>query len=449
MATIGSEFARQVVDFKSSKKISASMDPPFWDKLGGDPYSALNDIDVPITNEVIQRFQLQKLEQYAETEIAAQVAKHDAEELNLLFTSGKINSALSEMESKDEQSLNQVITNWISMLNEGYSYRKDTEYSEAEYNRMQNYLKRVCAKLEEIIGILSAHENKILGHYLSDLRDLLGQANISPADMTGWINHMTHLKGDTVEQIGKEWIKSKKIPALKSIHPIVTGALEYRGSEYEHQGQLIQDLMLLKIDNPDILNSVKISYTISGSPNDKKELSLGEFIKMLENLPHDAKHIMLTDYSYEQLMNYSALNVQAKAGINQLPWNKNKSTAIAITDFRDEYEAPMRISSLHAFNLLKSLNNLDSKEPYWILKDTSDTYQALANYGLATAITKILHLQADLGNQYLLTPSGFISFPERLRQLFKEQKYKIYMQGRISLKDELDKQHDVTLTGHD
>jgi len=45
-------------------------------------------------------------------------------------------------------------------------------------------------------------------------------------------------------------------------------------------------------------------------------MSLGQFIEMLDGLSKDAKHIMLTDEGYDNLMKYSVLNIQAKAGIN-------------------------------------------------------------------------------------------------------------------------------------
>ena len=269
-------------------------------------------------------------------------------------------------------------------------------------------------------------------------------ANFSPANVTNWVHHMAHLKGDTVEQIGKEWFSQKGIPNVKSI---VTGALEYRGKKYQHQGQLIQDLMLIKIDSPELLDSVKISYTIAGNSSDKREMSLGKFLNMLDGLNKDAKHIMLTDEGYENLMKYSALNIQAKAGINQLPWNKNASTSVSIADFTDE-TGGLALSARRVFQLLESLNSYDPPEPHWELKDTANAYQALANFGLATALAKVLHLEANFGNQYLLTPQGFISFPERMKQLFKEQKYKAYMQGQINLNDSLSKPHTVNITGH-
>jgi len=45
------------------------------------------------------------------------------------------------------------------------------------------------------------------------------------------------------------------------------------------------------------------------------------------------------------------------------------------------------------------LRTLDDEEPedVWV-KNTSNIYQAMANYGLATALGKVLHLEANIGN---------------------------------------------------
>ena len=73
-------------------------------------------------------------------------------------------------------------------------------------------------------------------------------------------------------------------------------------------------------------------------------------------------------------------------------------------------------------------------------------YNALANYGLATVLHKVLHL-SEKGNQYLLTPSGFISFPERLVQLFTSEKSAVKVRGAVTINDNtLSKMYAVSIT---
>lgn len=445
MASFGSEFARQVVKYPIANKKRVAGKDPFWDKKPAGPnFSELNNITPP-SAMAIQQYQLSKLEALSEIAINQQVQTHGqaAAEINQIFANSQINSAGALMEQEDEQTLDEILTRWMNMLNGMYAHQGKESYTEQEYNIVQNKLKNITTMLTNIINILKANNNVILSSYLIELQALMKEVNFTPANITNWVKHLTHLKGDTVEQIGKEWIAQHKIPNVSTLEPIVTGAVEYRGSKSTHKGQLIQDLMVIAVDDPDLLNAVKISFKVTGS-NKQETMSLGDFIKHLNSLSGSAKHIHLTDEGYENLMKYSALNIQAKAGINQNPWNQ-KTAKVSIADFADEHDSAMVMSSLKVFELLKGLNNLDPAENYWELKDTAAAYQAIANYGLATAMAKVLHLSDNDGNQYLLTPSGFITFPERLRQLFKLEKQKAQIKGYINLKDKLSTPHEVVI----
>ena len=57
----------------------------------------------------------------------------------------------------------------------------------------------------------------------------------------------------------------------------------------------------------------------------------------------------------------------------------------------------------------------------------------MANYGLATVLSKILHLSSDKGNQYLLTPQGFVTYPERIEYLFNKHKSIITVSSNIKI----------------
>ena len=417
---------------------------PFWDKYGGELYSELNNVAVPDT-AAIQQYQNQKLAEYMDMMMEQQIASHGqaAAYLNGLFQSGEINTAADEWMRQEDITLDEVITQWITMLNSTYGFAtKNDSYTEKQYHRMNEIFKQLANYLQEVVNVLGMNNNKIMGEYLSKIQSLAQAAELTPGQIKDWIIHMTGLKGDTVEQIGTAWLNQKGAPNYQTI---TTGALEYRGSKYEHQGQLIQDLMMLHIESPDLLDSVEIDYHTAGG-GEVKKVSLREFLKLLDSLDGSSKHIILEDNGYDALMGLSALNIQAKAGINQLPWNKNNSTSVSINDF--DYD-DLPLSAKRTFELLRSLDDEVPKD-IWV-KNTSNDYQALANYGLATALHKVLHMEANEGNQYLLTPSGFISFPERMKQLFKDSKYKAYIQGQIKFGpgvDTLGEKHTVNITGH-
>ena len=139
----------------------------------------------------------------------------------------------------------------------------------------------------------------------------------------------------------------------------------------------------------------------------------------------------------------SALNIQAKSGKNQLPWNTlSKNTNISIGEF-DAVDG-LELSVLRTFELLHALDQEKPKDQ-WVT-DNRLEYNALANYGLATVLSKILHL-SERGNQYLLTPSGFITYPERLSQLFKTNSSVVKVRGDVTINNStLSKMYAVSIS---
>ena len=77
----------------------------------------------------------------------------------------------------------------------------------------------------------------------------------------------------------------------------------------------------------------------------------------------------------------------------------------------------------------------------------------MANYELSKSLSKVLHL-SDKGNQYVLTPNGFMPFVSRILELYEKKggyngnKPYFSFGGRIQLtenKDILVKQRPVVL----
>jgi hypothetical protein len=97
----------------------------------------------------------------------------------------------------------------------------------------------------------------------------------------------------------------------------------------------------------------------------------------------------------------SALNIQAKAGINQLPWNQSKSTQVKIGQFDNNDN--LRVSTRHTFELLHELDQDPVPQKDIWVEDQDKNYNLMADYGLATVLFKILHLEEN-GNDYILTP---------------------------------------------
>jgi hypothetical protein len=113
--------------------------------------------------------------------------------------------------------------------------------------------------------------------------------------------------------------------------------------------------------------------------------------------------------------------IQAKSGVNQLPWNKNKK---------------VNIYDLHpAFTLLNQLYH-DSIPEWWskgnYMNKTSSAYQALANYGLKDHLDFILSLSQQKNN-FLLTREGFVSYNYRINQLIEQRNSYFKVQGRVDI----------------
>ncbi len=76
--------------------------------------------------------------------------------------------------------------------------------------------------------------------------------------------------------------------------------------------------MVIHYDTPDLLNSIQLEYRVAGS-NQKIRVTLGEFMDLLDAQHETDKQIIIEDEAYDTLLQYSALNIQAKAGFNQTP----------------------------------------------------------------------------------------------------------------------------------
>ena len=98
---------------------------------------------------------------------------------------------------------------------------------------------------------------------------------------------------------------------------ITTGNVSLNTSRSNrHGGQIIQDMLAIDISGNN-LEDIKISYSLKGQK--QPEISLGEFIRMLDNHKSDQGKIVIDDEGYDTLLKLSKLNVQAKSGKNQLP----------------------------------------------------------------------------------------------------------------------------------
>ena len=386
---------------------------PFWGK-----YEELNSAEVPDMNS-IRAYQLQCLKRLEEGSRVAQKGKRAATELNELFASNEINSLPDQYAQGQELILNEAITNIVNIIGDFrqlYKYKGETtEKKRQDYALAQiklNELYQTLSNLQKKLDIQSPIYAKDLERLSEVIKGTQSHVSFGFKKMQEWIKNLNQIQGDLVEVIGTEWF-NKRVPSNINIKAFTTGGISLKTKQSNrHSGQLIQDIITVDMDQVDLLSNTIIDYTIGGKPFSKP---LGEFLNEIER-HSESQQIVIEDNAYDTLLKLSQLNIQAKSGKNQLPWNVNKSTSVRIADFSEEDNRIVSVK--RTFQLLQAL---DEERPtdIWV-EDVNPAYNAMTNYGLATVLDKVLHLEGTEGNQYLLTPSGFITYTERMKQIFEK-----------------------------
>lgn len=405
---IGSTFARNITTLKGWPQ-------PFWGR-----YEELNNVVTPSIS-AIQAYQLQKIKQFEEIS-ASRMEKYAR--INKLFSSGNVNKLQSEYAENENNTIDQAITNIIKAINGTYQARTriDKNQYEYDYQKLQDKLKNLRAAINSVNKMLKS-EQTINKYFLDQIDNAIEKCGIESSDPSQWFKMINQFKGDIVEEIGLKWLNSFGVSNIKTLN---VGSLSYQGSSNKgrHKGQLIQDLMILQVDDFD-LDMIPIEYKFN---KEKKIVTLKEFIEKIETMTGESEEISITDETYDILESLSIINIQGKGGLNQIPWNKNsKNTQISIEELEND---GLTISAKRTLELLHQLDceNIPKKD-IWV-KNTSRDYNLIADYGLATKLFKVLHLD---NNQYVLTPQGFTPFSTRIETMMKAKNSRIAFKGLINI----------------
>ena len=395
----------------------------FWGR-----YEELNNAWFPApTAQAIHNYQLEKIKQaqkLVEDSAAANSSKFQQLSDMILSTDNRTIQEYSlEQDKEIQEAIQRIFENISEMrsIKNRESKKKNIFLNAAgrheQYSDMMNSMQKLYNQLVDLKNTLqinnSVYDNQLIT-IQNTLNELSNKVTIRNNAFNLFWKDISTFQGDLLENLGAAWF-NQKIPQNIGVKMVATGNVVLRTNEKNerHGGQLISDLLALSI-NGDNLDKITLEYDLGDKKN--QTATLREFISLLESHTGNEK-IIINDNTYDTLLSLSVLNVQAKSGKKQLPWNINKSTQIKINDFSDE-AASGYISAWRTFNLLYSL---DTKPPYdkWVKNEDPDNYyQALANYGLATALWKVVHLDHKDGNQYLLTPKGFMTFTQRFYEIF-------------------------------
>ncbi len=437
---------RPLINLIIKKRMIPKGYKPFYDaKKPFMAYNDLNDVYIP-TNTEIQQYQREKIKQFQELSLIDKTRKVD--NINAAFTSGNINTMKVDGE---ELNLPDILNNILNTTNNTWV----SAVKQKNWQQTQKNLQRLINELEAIQNTLKIN-SVVYENALQSLQNLMKINNLnsfSEEELNKKFSELFRLKGDVVEEIGGAWL-SEYFPEFSSI---VTGALELRNIHNEgadwapslrgvSAGQFISDIITLNVSKVE-LEELEITFRYGANGAAIKTMKLGDFLRYVNQKSGGEKHIAVDDKSYNLLMELSAMNIQAKSGFNQLPWNKDSlNTQISIIEFEDECGINV-LMARHIFWLMHSLN-FKEETTQW-LKQRSSYYDAIANYGLATVMYKVLHLESH-SNQFLLTPSGFISYSERMEQLWGDaESWIARIKGGVELsQDVLRKPRVITITGH-
>ena len=382
--------------------------------------------------EAIKNFQQQKLNFFQKE---AFKDNQKVERLNtFLGLNGNLATSTQEFDKIIYESMNNLFSQIDQLIKGGYVSRsKRSKLSENE-----ELEKELVTKLKKIGNSLQRLRDQgkmiVSSSYINQLDNIITSLPNGNVDVV--LRTLFHLKGDILEEVGTEWF-NQKIPQDLNVKAFSTGMI--RGK----RGQLIQDLLIVDMDNIDLLNTI-ISFKVG---DNNQSLPLKEFLNWIEK-NKDVKSISIELEGEELLQQISLLGIQAKSGINQLPWNTaSKNTWVSIQG--DDKELDIYLKFLNHINNLKQTWDINNKN----IKKESQAYRAIADYELSKSLSKVLHL-SKMANQYVLTPKGFVPFVSRILELYEKRggkKYYFSFGGKIQIdgaKDVLTKMRPVIFSGN-
>lgn len=384
----------------------------FHQEFYGD-YERFNGLEAP-DNAAIANFQMKKLMEFQRQ------AFKDNEKTSRINQFLKLNGQLVTSTNEFDRIVYDSMSKLFSQINEliGKGYMSHAVRTSLEENKqLESTIVQKLENLGNTLNSLRSQANMVISSsYITRLDNII--MSLPEGDIDAVLRTLFHLKGDILEEVGVEWF-NQRIPQELNVKAISTGAI--RGKK----GQLIQDLLVIDMDNINLLDTL-ISFRL-GEQN--YTLPLKDFFEKVES-NKGAESIVITDEGEELLQKISLLGIQAKSGINQLPWNTgSKNTWASIQGEGGAFDN--YLDFLEHMNRLKATWDKDNKN----MKKETSAYRAMADYELARSISKVLHLSQS-ANQYVLTPNGFVPFVSRIIELYEKSGgsgYYFSFGGRIQM----------------
>lgn len=382
-------------------------------------YEDLKYISKPEDKDIYE-YQLRKLQEF---QLQAFKENQKAQKINDFFQfNGSFKKSANEYDRILEKSLGDLYASINNLIASGVMH-KETRSKIKENQELQD---KILHQLQITGNLLQELRNKtnmtISSSYINKIDNLINTfPNTSNIDDI--LKNLYHLKGDILEEVGTEWF-NKRVPT-----ELKTSTRAYStGSIHGKNGQLIQDILIMDMESINLEQSIIMDFKLDGK---KYSLPLKQFLHMIEKYS-GTKQIVIDSEAEDILLKHSLAGIQAKSGINQLPWNKTSlNTHVSIEQGAGDE------NSIEYVNFLTKIQHLYQ---YWDtdhrnIKKRTPEYRAMANYTIGTSLSKVLHL-SKTGNQFVLTPEGFMPFVDRIIQLYERRgdgKYPFVFDGAIDM----------------
>lgn len=254
--------------------------------------------------------------------------------------------------------------------------------------------------------------------------------------LNDFLSNLNQTQGYLLEALGTQWF-NERLPSNINIKAINTGKLNVKSK------QIIQDIMIIDMTDINLMNTM-IQFTIK---EEKQELPLGEFLNKLGTWSGPGQ-IVIDDEAMKLIESLSFLNVQAKSGRPQLPWNRNVKNSFTIGELDESMPKWKGLSAMVVFQMLQQLSKVSIKNNIPYIETAGGTpYRNIVNYAFSAKLGQLMNYSITASNnQYLLTSKGFISFADRMKEILGEAGY-IRLIGDMNIDSNVLKQvHNVGYT---
>lgn len=360
-------------------------------------------IEAP-SSEEIREYQLQKLQQYQRLAL-----KKTTSELNEFLLSNNEHFISQGQNLSIKKAWENIQKNIYDIYTNDKKILKKEEFSEEEEKKLKN----LATALKNIDSALKNVKETYKSSDIQRFQEEIEKININMPNaksISSAINWLYRMQGDFLEETGTDFLATKFEEIFKNLRVINTGSL-FR-FENEKKQRIIQDMLVIELTDNNKDQKIKFTYN---NNNKVTELSLEQFLTQLSNNKISTT-ITIDEASFKNIINFSKAAIQAKSGINQLPWNtKSKNTWI---NFKNPKPLGNEKSLLY-YNYFSSYvdfieKNKDNQKYFLALHPD---YDAFGNYIIGHHLYKILHL-SQKDQQYVLTRNGFMTFEQRIHELY-------------------------------